>query len=79
MASYPVEKKVKAATSAATFVGLVIAVLNWAIGDSSLLGTLPGWAQALIVLVVPPLITFLSGYQAAHTPRPLGTVLYPED
>ncbi len=79
MANAPVEKKVKAATSAATLVGLVIAVLNWAVGDSSLLGSFPSWAQALVVLIVPPLITFLSGYQAAHTPRPLSTVLTPED
>lgn len=79
MASAPVETKVKAATSAAFVVGLVVALLNWAVGDSSLMGSVPAWAQTLITLVVPPLVTFLSGWQAQHTPRPnTGDVLPPE-
>jgi hypothetical protein len=75
----PVETKVKAATSAAFLVGLAVALLNWAVGDSSLMGSLPAWAQALVTLVVPPLVTFLSGWQAQHTPRPDTGVLTPVD
>jgi len=79
MANAPVETKVKAATSGAFLVGLAVALLNWGVGDSSLMGSLPPWAQALVTLVVPPLITFLSGWQAQHSPRPLTGVLTPED
>lgn len=80
MASAPVETKVKAATGAAFLVGLIVAFLNWAVGDSQLMGSLPSWAQTLAVLVVPPLVTFWSSWQAKHTPRPdYGDVLTPED
>lgn len=80
MANAPVEAKVKAATGAAFFVGFAVAFLNWAIGDSTLMGALPAWAQALAALVIPPVVTFLTAWQAAHTPRPdLGDVLTPED
>jgi hypothetical protein len=76
----PVEQKVKAATGAAFFVGFAVAFLNWAVGDSQLMGTLPPWAQALGTLAIPPLVTFLSAWQAQHTPRPdTGDVLTPED
>jgi hypothetical protein len=79
MAHVPVEAKVKAATGAAFFVGLGISFMNWAVGDSQLMGSLPPWAQALATLAVPPLVTFLSGWQARHTPRPdTGDVLTPE-
>jgi hypothetical protein len=79
MASAPIEAKVKAATSAAFFVGFAVAFLNWAVGDSQLMGSLPPWAQALATLVIPPLVTFLGGWQAKHTPRPdMGDALTPE-
>lgn len=75
----PVETKVKAATGAAFFVGVALAFLNWSVGDSQLLGALPSWAQMLVTTFGPPLATFLSGWQASHTPRPdLGDVLIPE-
>jgi predicted MFS family arabinose efflux permease len=79
VATAPVEKKVKAATSAAMFVGLAVALLNWGVGDSELMGTLPSWVQALMSIAVPPLITFLTAWQASHTPRPdTGDALTPE-
>lgn len=79
MANASIESKVKAATGAAFFVGLLIAFLNWAVGDSQLMGSLPSWTQALATIVVPPLVTFLSGWRAQHTPRPdTGDVLTPE-
>jgi hypothetical protein len=80
MANAPVELKVKAATGAAFFVGALVAFLNWAVGDSQLMSAMPAWSQVVVMLVVPPLVTFLSGWQAQHTPRPdSGDVLTPED
>lgn len=80
MANAPVETKVKAATGAAFLIGIAVAFLNWAVGDSTLMGSLPAWGQALAALVIPPVVTFLTSWQAAHTPRPdLGDVLAPED
>lgn len=79
MANAPVETKVKASTGAAVLVGLVVALLNWGVGDSQLMGSLPSWAQALAALLAPPLVTFFSGWQASHTPRPdTGDYLTPE-
>lgn len=69
MANAPVEKKVTAATTATFLVSLVIAVLNQLVADNSLLGPLPSWLQPVIIAVAPALITFLSGWQAPHTPR----------
>lgn len=77
--SNPVETKVKAATGAALGIGIVVAFLNWAEGNSQLMGFLPPWLQAFLSVAVPPLVTFYSGWQAAHTPRPdTGDVLTPE-
>lgn len=75
----PVETKVKAATGAALAVGVVVAFLNWTEANSQLLGSLPSWLQAAVTMVVPPLLTFLSGWQAAHTPRPDMGLLLPGD
>ena len=65
----PVEAKVKAATTATFLVSLVLAVLNSIAADESLLDPLPGWLQAVVIAVVPAGVTFLSGWQARHTPR----------
>ncbi|MFF2651460.1 holin [Streptomyces sp. NPDC058045] len=64
-----VEKKVKAATGASFAVGILIAVLNGAVADESLLGPLPAWLQAIVLGGGPGLLTFLGGWQAKHTPR----------
>jgi hypothetical protein len=69
MTSAPVEAKVKAATSATFIVSLVIAVLNGVVADDSLLQPLPAWLQPIIIAVAPAAVTFLSGWQARHTPR----------
>lgn len=69
-ASAPVEAKVKAATLGATFVGIVLAILNAVQDNPELLGVLPVWLQSLLLAVVPGLIVFTSGYSAKHTPRP---------
>lgn len=65
----PVEAKVKAATSATFVVSLVVAVLNAVVADDQLLQPLPAWLQPLIIALVPAAVTFLSGWQAKHTPR----------
>jgi hypothetical protein len=67
--AHPVEAKVKAATSVSFLASLVVAVLNAVAADSSLLGPLPVWLQAIVIALVPTALTFLAGYQARHTPR----------
>lgn len=80
MAAVPTEAKVKAAASATFVVSLGIAVLNAVVADNSLLQPLPSWAQAVVLSLAPAAMTFLSGWSAAHTPRPdTGDVLPPED
>lgn len=69
MANAPVEKKVKAATTATFLVSLVVAVLNGVAADNSLLGPLPSWLQPIIIAVAPTTVTFLTAWQAQHTPR----------
>jgi hypothetical protein len=69
MANAPVEKKVKAATSATFVVSLVIAVLNAVVADDSLLQPLPKWLQPIVIAVVPAAVTFLTSWSAQHTPR----------
>ena len=66
---WAIEAKVIAATAMSTGVGVGVAVLNDVEADHSLLGGMPAWAQALVLVVVPPVATFLAGYQAKHTPR----------
>ncbi len=68
----PVEAKVKAATTATFLVSLLLAVLNTAVADDSLLKPLPWWLQAIVLALAPTAITFLSGWQAQHTPRETG-------
>lgn len=65
----PLEAKVKAAAIATLLVSLVLAVLNDLRDDASLLAPLPGWLQAVVIALVPPAVTFLSGWQARHTAR----------
>jgi VIT1/CCC1 family predicted Fe2+/Mn2+ transporter len=69
MANAPIEQKVKSATAATFVVALLLAVLNSVVADSSLLNPLPAWLQALVIPVVPALVTFLAGWQAKHSPR----------
>lgn len=69
MANAPIEAKVKSATSATFVVSLVIAVLNAIVADDSLLQPLPSWLQPFIIALVPTAVTFLSGWNARHTPR----------
>lgn len=65
-----IETKVIASTLIATLIGIGIAALNGLEAHHELLGSLgPTW-QAIILAIVPGVLTFLAGYQAKHTPRP---------
>lgn len=77
MPNAPVEQKVSAATLASLAAAIAITLLNATVGDTELLGSAPAWLQHLATLIVPPLITFLGGYSARHTPR-LGSTSLPE-
>lgn len=66
----PVEAKVTAATAGSLAVAIAVAVLNGLADGPGLLGSLPMWAQTMILLLVPPLHTWLAGYSAPHTERP---------
>jgi hypothetical protein len=66
---WAIEAKVFASTAASAAAGIGIAVLNDVQADHALLGATPAWAQALVLVLVPPLAAFLAGYQARHTPR----------
>lgn len=61
--------EVKVTTSAIGTLGasLVLAIFNGVAADSSVLGDLPAWAQFIIILILPPLITFFSGYATPST------------
>lgn len=70
---WAIEAKVVASTAASAAAGIGVAVLNDVEADHSLLGSTPAWMQALILVVVPPVATFISGYQAKHTARETDT------
>lgn len=65
-----VEKKVSWATLGSFGIGVGITLLNNLQADAELLGSTPSWLQSVITLFAPPLVVFLSGYKAPHTPRP---------
>jgi hypothetical protein len=65
-----IEAKVIASTISSFVIGAAIAWLNAAEQDPHLLGNVPVWAQTLLIAVIPAVVTFLAGYQAAHSPRP---------
>lgn len=66
---YPIEPKVKIATYATYFGGLVgLTALN-GFSDANLLGALPDWLAVILTPVVPALITGLAAYNAKHQIR----------
>lgn len=64
-----VEVKVWASSAATFIVSAALALLNAIQDNHALLGSLPTWAQSLLLAVVPTLIVFATGYLARHTPR----------
>lgn len=65
----PVETKVTAATLATGLAGVVLALLTWLQDNPGLISALPDTYEGMLWLLVPVLITFISGWLAPHTPR----------
>jgi hypothetical protein len=65
----PVETKVQAAAWWTLAASVGVALGNATLADSTILGPAPGWAQFLILAALPPVVTFLGGYAAPHSPR----------
>lgn len=65
-----VERKVKASTTAATLVGLVLSVVSLYVFHG---GPVPGVVETILTALVGGALTgattFLAGYRAKHTPR----------
>lgn len=64
------EAKVLAMTAIVAVVAVVVEWLNAASTNSSLLGSLPGWVQGIILVAAPTVATYLAGWATKHTPRP---------
>jgi hypothetical protein len=60
-----VERKVKAATTAATIVAAIVSVLGLYVFH----GAVPDWATGAIGGIVTGALTFVAGWLAKHTPR----------
>ena len=58
----PIHPKVKAATVGSLAASIVMAVLVWT-QSPDLMGSLPTWAQGVVVAFVPPGLTLLAGYR----------------
>ena len=59
-----VSPKMIAATAAATVIGVVVALLNSLQENPTLLGTMPTWLQALVLIVIPPVLAGITAFQA---------------
>jgi hypothetical protein len=57
-----VEIKVWAASLGTLLASIVLAVLNAVLADNTILGNMPPVLQTLILVIIPPVIAFLSGY-----------------
>lgn len=64
-----VEAKVIASTFASAAIGTTIAVLNDVETHNDMLGDLPAPVQAIVLIVIPTVITFMTGWTAKHTSR----------
>lgn len=68
-----VETKVKASTTAATVVSLVLSYL----GVSVFKGDVPSWVDVVVTGAVTGALTFAAGWLAKHEPRVAVTATYP--
>ena len=64
---YPVERKVKAGTAAATLTAGVLSLLALYVFH----GVVPDWVSASVETAVTGLLTFAAAWWAKHTPRAL--------
>jgi hypothetical protein len=67
-----VSPKAIAATVVGALVGVIVTTLNAMQAQPDLLGTLPTFWQSAILLVIPPVLTFLAAYQAGPGSITLG-------
>jgi hypothetical protein len=65
-----VERKVKAATTAATIASAAVSLLGLYVFH----GVVPDWVTALVGTAVTGALTFAAGYIAKHTPRTIAPV-----
>lgn len=67
----PVEKKVTWSALGAYVAGVVVlAVLQLVGADPTLISGMPDWLEAVLVPMIPAVVSFVGGYVARHTPRP---------
>jgi len=71
MSKLSVEVKVIASALASAGIGVAVAILNQVENDHALLGSVPAPLQSVILILLPPLASFLAGWSAKHTPRTL--------
>ncbi len=57
-----VEIKVAMSTIGSAAASIVIAILNQVTTNASMLGAIPAWLQFVLIVVIPPLVTWLGGY-----------------
>lgn len=73
-----IHPKVKAATVGAALPSLAIAILTWAQDHPDVLTAhVPKVLAGFAVLIIPPLLTFLAGYNATSGPAGSGTPTRP--
>jgi len=58
-----VEVKVIASTALTLMASIFYAVVNAVQAQPDILNGLPPWARFLVIAALPPLLTFLAGYQ----------------
>jgi hypothetical protein len=58
---------VQASTAAAALSGLIL----WAAGRYVFKGSVPDVVVSWVYVIIPSVITFMAGYTARHTPRPV--------
>lgn len=70
MAHAPVERKVTFATAAAYLASTgLLGVLAGVQDNARLVEWMPNGLAPFVLAVIPTVVTFASGWQAAHTPR----------
>jgi hypothetical protein len=65
-----VEAKVKSAAFGALAASVVAAVLNALLSGSPIPDSPHAWLQFVIIVVGPPVVAFVRGFQAPHTSIP---------
>jgi hypothetical protein len=69
-ARHVVESKVKWSTAGAYLASSGVLGVLGAVEDSHIVDGMPDSVSALVLSLVPALVTFVAGWKAKHTPRP---------